>query len=108
MAEIQPSLRPFQKHIFLCIGASCSGEPALELYEYLKAKLKELGLHQGERRIARSKTTCLGVCSGGPVAVVYPDNIWYGSLNAEKLDRIIKEHLISGEPVDEFRILPAV
>ena len=96
---------PYQKHIFVCVGEKCAqaGE-GLGLYDKLKLRIKELGLEQGSQRICRSKTTCLGVCQGGPVGVVYPEGIWYGKLNEEKIERILQSHLIQGRPVEEWVI----
>lgn len=99
-------LTPYSKHILFCVGGSCGNtEESLKLFDYLRNQLKALGLDSGEGRIMRSKSTCLGVCGGGPVAVVYPEAIWYGSLDQAKIDRIIQEHLIEGIPAKDL-ILP--
>lgn len=94
--------RPYKRHIILCTGAKCAPEESPALYQKLKNRLKDLGLGQGENRIERSQCHCLGICSGGPLAVVYPEGVWYGHLTEQKLERIIQEHLIQGRPVAEL------
>lgn len=100
----------YQRHIFFCTNQRESGETACnntggagEMAGIAKARAKELGIH-GPDGVRVNRAGCLGRCANGPVAVVYPDAIWYTFVDAEDVIEIVDSHLGRGVPVERLKI----
>lgn len=85
-------------HLFLCIGPDCCAPAAgQELWDLLKAETRRLKVP-----VLRTKAACLRICRDGPWLLVYPEGVWYGRLTADRLRRILHEHIEEGRPVAEW------
>ncbi len=106
-------LQVIQRHIFICAEATrpecCDRAASIEVWNYLKRRLRELKLDQATidrpSCIFRTKANCLRVCHSGPILVVYPDGTWYHSVTKEVVDRILTEHIIGNQPVQDYLFL---
>ncbi|MDD3370149.1 MAG: (2Fe-2S) ferredoxin domain-containing protein [Lachnospiraceae bacterium] len=97
------------KHILVCTSCrlngvqkgACFSKNAVEIVDSFLTAIEDEGLSD---EVMVSNTGCFNMCTQGPIAVVYPDNIWYGHVTPEVAERIVKEHILEGKVVDEFVI----
>lgn len=105
MESKKPKHNPYSRHLVLCQYKHCaSPEEAEETWQRLLVLNKEAGLNRWEnpRRVKCTKAACLGVCGQGPIAVVYPEGVWYHSVDAEAIETIHREHLVEGRVVEDL------
>ncbi|MGC2165864.1 MAG: (2Fe-2S) ferredoxin domain-containing protein [Gallionella sp.] len=100
----------YDKHVFFCTNqredgeACCANHNTQKARDYVKGKVKELGIANRENSIRINSAGCLDRCDEGPVLVVYPEGIWYTFVDESDLDEIIEEHLKHGRVVDRLKI----
>ncbi|MBL8278543.1 MAG: (2Fe-2S) ferredoxin domain-containing protein [Pelomonas sp.] len=103
----------YQRHVFFCLNqrtngeASCGDHDAQGAFDHCKSRVKQLGL-AGKGGVRVNKAGCLDRCAGGPVAVVYPEAVWYSWVDQSDIDEIVERHLRDGEVVERLVLPDAV
>ena len=103
----------YARHIFFCLNERKNGEDccahhgAQAGFDHCKSRVKAEGL-AGVGRVRVNKAGCLDRCAGGPVAVVYPEAVWYSFVDHEDIDEIVESHLKHGQVVERLRLPPDV
>ena len=99
----------FEHHVFFCLNRReagrdcCAAHDAERLQAYAKDRVKALGL-SGPGKVRINRAGCLDRCDQGPVAVVYPEGVWYTFVDEQDIDEIIESHLVGGKPVDRLKL----
>ena len=101
----------FKHHVFFCCNQRaegercCAAQGAVELQTYAKDRIAALGL-KGKGKVRINKAGCLDRCAAGPVAVVYPEGVWYSYMDASDIDEIVESHLKNGRIVERLLTPP--
>ena len=97
----------YQRHIFFCVNERANAEPccarqnAQQAFEHCKSQVKAAGL-AGPGKVRVNKAGCLDRCAAGPVAVVYPEAVWYSFVDLADIDEIVESHLKCGQVVERL------
>lgn len=106
-----PTVSYYERHIFFCLNQRGSGEDccavhgAQQGFDRCKAQVKAAGL-AGPGQVRVNKAGCLDRCAAGPVAVVYPEAVWYTFVDDSDIDEIVESHLKNGQVVERLRVPP--
>ena len=91
----------YKHHVFVCTsGKTCSWQGGPEVHQAMKRAAHDAGL-RGTVRI--NQAGCMNQCGHGPMVVVYPQDVWYGKVDEEGGARIVREHLVEGHVVEQYR-----
>jgi len=97
----------YERHVFFCLNqrpageSCCANHQAEAAFERCKSLVKAAGL-AGPGKVRVNRAGCLDRCAGGPVAVVYPDAVWYSYVDVSDIDEIVESHLKHGKVVERL------
>lgn len=103
----------FERHVFFCLNqrengeASCGDHDAKAAFDHCKRRIRDAGV-AGPGGVRVNKAGCMDRCAGGPVAVVYPEGVWYTYVDRSDVDEIVDEHLLNGRVVERLLLPPDV
>ena len=102
----------YERHIFFCLNQRsneecCAGQGAEKAFDRCKKLVKAAGL-SGPGQVRVNKAGCLDRCAGGPIAVVYPEGVWYSYVDASDIDEIVESHLKNGQVVERLLTPPGL
>jgi len=101
----------YERHIFFCLNerkngeACCAQFKAQEAFDHCKSLVREAGL-SGPGQVRVNKAGCLDRCAAGPVAVIYPEAVWYSYVDNADIEEIVESHLKHGKVVDRLLTPP--
>lgn len=101
----------YERHIFFCLNERSNGEnccaqhQAQQAFDRCKQAVKAAGL-AGPGKVRVNKAGCLDRCAAGPVAVVYPEGVWYSYVDGQDIDEIVESHLKNGQVVTRLLTPP--
>ena len=115
LTEANPSAAPgsyYERHIFFCLNQRsneecCAGQGAEQAFDHCKKLVKAAGL-SGPGKVRVNKAGCLDRCAAGPIAVVYPEAVWYSYVDASDIEEIVESHLKNGQVVERLLTPPGV
>jgi (2Fe-2S) ferredoxin len=100
---VKPKIADYRRHLLVCTGPRCTQDGQSQaLFDSLGDKFKAAGLHEGELRVKRSRVSCFAACKGGPILCVQPDGVWYYNVTPAHMDRIVEQHLVAGQVVEDL------
>jgi (2Fe-2S) ferredoxin len=111
--DLAPPATYYQRHIFFCLNErkngdeACTNHGAQQAFDRCKSQVKAAGL-SGPGQVRVNKAGCLDRCAAGPVAVVYPEAVWYSYVDEQDIDEIVESHLKNGRVVERLLTPPSL
>lgn len=100
---VQPKIGNYHRHLLICTGSRCTADGQSQaLYDSLGERFKAASIQDGALRVKRSRVSCFAACKGGPIVCVQPDGTWYYNVTSDNMDRIIEQHLVGGQVVQDL------